>query len=124
MIDRRRQLAWIQRNREKVVRTVRLGEAVRTWASAMNSAGSASATEINAALVSVGDEEFRRCCRVLGIERGVLVVGVRDASLVGWMERTWRTRLIRALMEGNMNVTSVRFEYHRAPLTETGDGRE
>lgn len=124
MIDRRGQLAWIQRNRTKAVRTVPLGAVARAWADGFKTRQTGLVGRINVELRPVVDDMFRRCCVVGGVNRGTLVIGVDDASLVGWMARAWRTRLIRVLTEAGMSVSDVRFEYHRAPLTVTGGERE
>lgn len=112
MADRRAQLGWIQKNRARVHREARAGEVVGRFAAQWLEGGSSLAW-IHDVIHRTTDENFQRCCSVMAFDAGCVTVGVEDASLVGWMDRQWRRRLLAAFGDARQGrqVTDIRFIY-------------
>lgn len=114
MIDRRQQLAWTQRNRAKRVRTREAGEVVGGYASWLMNEAAPVPSWIHDAIRGVTDDGFHGCCRVRGWDQGVVRIDVSEASLVGWMARSWKGWLLEALRRADQGarVSDVRFRWN------------
>lgn len=66
--------------------------------------------EAVARIAGIVDGEFRELCRIEGIEKGVLRIGVVDASAVSSIMRTWSGRL-RAAMPTALRIKRIAFAY-------------
>jgi len=83
------QLEWVQKNRARKDRTHRVGLPIQQLVRQLETRAAATTPEILAAIADVADEEFRRHCRIIALDRKTLLVTVDDASMVYVMRLRW-----------------------------------
>ncbi len=115
-MDGRQRLAWMQRQRARRENVRLAGDAMARFAAEL-SAGPAMPDEaVLQALADTVDAEFKRHCRVAGLQGQVLVIHVDEVSMVYPMRMRWSGPLGRLLASGfrRSSISGVRFRFGRA----------
>jgi len=123
MDEQRRRLAWVHKNRARRDRSAPVGRVVGAYAAELMKGSIEPPAWIRDAICDVADHEFEQWCKLRSVDRGVVVIGVAEASLVEWLTRAWRNRLLDVLRKGanGARVRDVRFEFHReGPMSMDG----
>ncbi len=71
---------------------------------------SVAVEEAVARVGEIVDDEFRELCRVEGIEKGVLRIGVLQVNATSSLSRKWAGRLIAA-MPAKLKIKRIAFAY-------------
>jgi len=88
---------------------------MRAFAQQLESIPTASLDEISQWLGRIVDAEFCDHCRIVSVDKRVLVLNVDQPSRVSWMRLRWQTRLNRALKGagGRPGIDRVWFRFGR-----------
>ena len=119
-------LQWIQHNRSRPARAVPAGYAIGSFVRLWTDERGAVPGRISEIVERTTDQAFRGSCSIVGIAQGLMTIAVHDASLVGWMKRLWRARLLQVITKeaGVGLVKDIRFVSGPARSRNMGNERE
>lgn len=109
----REQLSWIQHNRARRARSIRVGDRLECLLAKLEEQGSTSEDlrRIAARLESVAGDSFAASARPVSLQRGLLTIEVAESGLLYTMRARWREPLEKALraLPGGPVVKRVQF---------------
>jgi len=91
-------LKWIQANRTRRDRTRLVGGMIERLVQQAAGSGAEEVSRVAAIVADLVDDDFRRCCRVVFGEEGVVVINVDHPTLVQLMRQRWLVPLREALV--------------------------
>jgi len=100
-------LKWIQANRTRRDRTLRVGDTIERLVDLAAGSGAEEVSRVAAIVSDLVDDDFRRCCGLVFGEEGVVVINVDHPTLVQPMRLRWLVTLREALV-GRRIPTPVR----------------
>ena len=112
-MDGSNRLEWVKHNRTPRSRTTAAGAAITMLVEKVWSDDVEPAEEAAAALADVGDDEFRRHCRVAKWQSGVLTIEVDEFALVPLMRLQWAGQIRSAWPQSGLRqpLKRIKFEH-------------
>lgn len=91
-------LKWIQANNTRRNRTRLVGGMIERLVKQAAGAGAEEVSRVAAVVADLVDDDFRRCCRLVLGEEGVVVINVDHPALVQPIRQRWLVPLREALL--------------------------